>query len=109
MVRVCGEGFEKHRQGVIDHAVGGGIICSLDEPSLRAFLADISITFKPHQDTIVRVLEELKRNTEAAVAALEESGSPYTFMVVQALRKHNLAYVTFTKASASMLALQLRE
>lgn len=99
MVRTCGEGFKKHHQHVIDHAVGGGIVCSLDQDPLRTFLADIGITFKPQQDVIIGALDELKLKTETAIAALEQSGSPYTYTVVRALRAHTAAYVTFTKVS----------
>lgn len=102
MVQVCGASFEKHRQVVIDRAVGGGIVCSLDEHALRTFLADTSISLKPQQDVIVEALGELRRNTEAAVAALEVSGSPYTLMVVRALKTHNVAYVTFTKVRVQL-------
>lgn len=103
-MRVCGASFEKHRQVVIDHAVGGGIVCSLDEHALRTFLTDISIVLKPQQDVIVEALGELRRNTEAAVVALDISGSPYTFTAVRALRTHNVAYVTFTKVRVCMSA-----
>lgn len=107
MVRVCGNSFEKYRQVVIDRAVGGGIVCSLGEESLRRFLEDTSITFKPHQDVIVQALDECRRNTEAAVAALEESGSPYTFTVVRALRTHSAAYVTFTKVGVYCMVMSV--
>lgn len=99
MVRVCGNSFEKHHHSIVECAVGGGIACSLGEQSLRSLLADTSITFKPQQDVIIRALDELRRNTEASVAALEKSGSPYTFAVVRALRTHNAAYITFTKVA----------
>ena len=97
MVRVWGRSFEKYHDAIVDLAVGGGIVCSLGEQPLRSLLADTSITFKPQQDVIIQALDELRRNTEASVAALEKSGSPYTFTVVRALRTHNAAYITFTK------------
>lgn len=98
MVRVCDPSFGKHHQTIIDHAVGGGILCGLrGEKSLRDFLTDISISLKPQQDFIIQALEELRRNTEMAVAALEESGSPFKHTVVRNLRTHHAAYVTFTK------------
>lgn len=106
MVSVCGDSFQTHHHTIVDHAVGGGIVCSLDENSLRDFLKDTGITYKPQQDVIIRSLDELKRNTEAAVAALEDSGSPYTFTVVRALRTHNAAYVTFTKVCKRVCALK---
>lgn len=97
MVRAFDPSFGKHHQAIIDHAVGGGILCSLGEESLRTFLADISITLKPQQDIIVQALDELRRSTDMAVAALEESGSPYKHSVVRNLRTHHAAYITFTK------------
>ncbi|CAM9698027.1 unnamed protein product [Scytosiphon promiscuus] len=97
MVRECDPSFGKHHQTIIDHAVGGGIVCALGEQSLRAFLTDVTITLKPQQDFIVKALDELRRNTEVAVAALEASGSPYKHSVVRNLRTHHAAYVTFTK------------
>ncbi|CAB1119102.1 unnamed protein product [Ectocarpus sp. CCAP 1310/34] len=97
MAKTCDSSFTKHYQAIIDNAVGGGIVCSLGEQSLRTFLTDINITLKPQQDFIVQGLEKLKKTTEAAVAALEESGSPYKHTVVRNLRTHNAAYVTFTK------------
>lgn len=97
MVQVCDSSFEKHHQTIIDHAVGGGIVCSLSGQSLRAFLTDIGVILKPQQDFIVESLDELRKTTEAAVAALEESGCPYKHSVVRNLRTHNVAYVTFTK------------
>lgn len=97
MVRVFDPSFGEYHQAIIDHAVGGGIVCSLGDQSLRALLADISITLKPQQDIIVQALDELRRNTEVAMAALEESGSPYKHEVVRNLRTHHAAYVTFTK------------
>lgn len=105
MVREFDPSFGKHHQCIIDHAVGGGIVCSLGEKSLRTFLADISITLKPQQDLIVQALEELRRNTEVAVAALEDSGSPYKHAVVRNLRTHHAAYVTFTKVSCACVPL----
>eukprot|EP00903_Cladosiphon_okamuranus_P006843 g6665.t1 len=97
MLRVCDSSFGKHHQAIIDHAVGGGILCGLGEKPLRDFLADISITLKPQQDFIIQALEELRRNTEVAMAALDASGSPFKHTVVRNLRTHNAAYVTFTK------------
>lgn len=69
MVRVCGGDFEQHRQLVIDRAVGGGIVCSLDESALRIFLADITITFKPQQDIIIGALDELRYYIALSVCA----------------------------------------
>lgn len=103
MVRVCDPSFAKHHQSIIDQAVGGGILCGLDEKPLRDFLTHISITLKPQQDFIVQALEELRRNTEVAVAALEESGSPFKHTVVRNLRTHHAAYVTFTKVCGVLL------
>lgn len=98
VVRVCDPSFGKHHQAIIDHAVGGGIVCGLvGEKPLRDFLTDISINLKPQQDFIIRALEELRRNTEVAVATLEESGSPFKHTVVRNLRTHHAAYITFTK------------
>lgn len=97
MVRVCDPSFGKHHQAIVDKAVGGGIVCGLGEKSLRDFLTDISINLKPQQDFIVQALEELRRSTEVAVAALEESGSPFKHTVIRNLRTHHAAYVTFTK------------
>lgn len=103
MVRVCDPSFEKHHQTIIDHAVGGGIVCALGAQSLRAFLMDITITLRPQQDFIVTALDELRRTTEVAVAALKESGSPYKHSVVRNLRTHHAAYVTFTKVRCKPL------
>lgn len=97
MVQACGERFEPYRQVIKNRAVGGGIVCSLDDDSLRGFLKEISMTHRSDQDVIIHALGELRRNTERALAALEESGSPYTFNVVKALKTHNAAYITFTK------------
>ncbi|CAM9344248.1 unnamed protein product [Ectocarpus fasciculatus] len=97
MAQTCDSSFTKHCQAIIDNAVGGGIVCALGEQSLRTFLTDISITLKPQQDFIIEGLDNLKKTTEVAVAALEESGSPYKHSVVRNLRTHNAAYVTFTK------------
>lgn len=97
MAQTCDSSFTKHRKAIIDNAVGGGIVCSLGEQSLRTFLTDIKITLKPQQDFIIEGLDKLKKTTEVAVAALEESGSPYKHTVVRNLRTHNAAYVTFTK------------
>lgn len=97
MVQACGERFEPYRQVIMNRVVGGGIVCSLDDDALRGFLKDITVTLKSDQDAIIYALSELRRNTERALAALEESGSPYTFNVVKALKTHNAAYITFTK------------
>lgn len=72
-------------------------MCGLGETPLRDFLTHIGITLKPQQDFVVQALEDLRRNTEMAVAALEESGSPFKHTVVRNLRTHHAAYVTFTK------------
>lgn len=105
MVRTFDPSFGKHHRAIIDHAVGGGIVCSLGEQSLRTFLTDISITLKPQQDIIIQALDELRRSTDAAVTALEESGSPYKHAVVRNLRTHHAAYVTFTKVCCAHLPL----
>lgn len=103
MVRVCDPSFGKHHQAIVNNAVGGGIVCGLGEKPLRDFLTDISVTLKPQQDFIIQALGELRRNTEAAVAALEKSGSPFKHTVVRNLRTHNAAYVTFTKVWCGMI------
>lgn len=61
MVSACGETFEKHRRVVVDRAVGGGIVCSLDDAALRILMSDINLTFKPQQDTIIEALSDLRR------------------------------------------------
>lgn len=98
-MRVHGPDFEAYRYAIIEKAVGGGIVCALDAHSLRQLMADTTLTFKPHQDIIMRALDELKKNTEAAIAAIASSGSPYTIAAVRALKTHNAAYITFTKVS----------
>lgn len=97
MVESCGHDFEKHRQRVIDRAVTGGVVCSLDGPLLRSFLTDMEIRLKPQQDLVIEMLDELRRRTEAVLATIEEKGSPYTFASIRALKSHHVAYVTFTK------------
>lgn len=44
------------------------------------------------------LFSEYRHSTEVAMAAIEESGSPFTFAVMKILRSNNAAYVTFTKA-----------
>ncbi len=105
MIQSCDPSFGKHYQTIIDRAVGGGVVCGLGEKPLRDFLTDISITLKPQQDFIIHELEELRRSTEVAVAALEESGSPFKHTVVRNLKTHHAAYVTFTKVVTAMLCL----
>lgn len=61
MVSACGEAFEKHQQVVIDRAVGGGIVCSLDDSTLRIFMSDIAMTLKSQQDIIIEALNDLRR------------------------------------------------
>lgn len=97
MVQSCGPEFEKHRQIVIERTVGGGIVCSLEESALRIFLDDINIRLRAQQDIIIGALDELKRRTDSALAAIGESGSPFTFAVLRALKSHHIAYITFTK------------
>lgn len=103
MILSCDPSFGKHYQTIIDRAIGGGVVCGLGEKPLRDFLTDISITLKPQQDFIVEGLEELRRSTEVAVAALEESGSPFKHTVVRNLKTHHAAYVTFTKVFTVLL------
>lgn len=60
MVCTFGETFEKHRQSVVDGAVGGGVVCSMDDSALRILMSDLSITLKPQQEIVVKALNDLR-------------------------------------------------
>lgn len=54
----------------------------------------------PHRTPVLNLQ---RRSTEAAVVAIEESGSPFTFPVLKILRSYNAAYITFTKVWLTIL------